>query len=132
MSDWKRRIATPLLFLASLAGSLALAELVLLVAKLTPSYDAPKKEKHLELAEPEAPHLRVGWANARFATKTFRYDDDPRGYFGPGGAVTHTTNSLGYRGPEFSRLEADGVMRIAALTASLQPAAGMDEVRGDE
>ena len=31
----------------------------------------------------------------------FRYESDPRDYFGPGRTVTHTTNSLGFRGPEF-------------------------------
>tara|TARA_B100000029_G_scaffold45825_2_gene42236 strand:+ start:674 stop:1858 length:1185 start_codon:yes stop_codon:yes gene_type:complete len=31
----------------------------------------------------------------------FRYSSDPRGYFGPDRVVTHNTNSLGFRGPEF-------------------------------
>jgi len=31
----------------------------------------------------------------------FRYESDPRDYFGPRRTVTHTTNSLGFRGDEF-------------------------------
>jgi hypothetical protein len=115
MSNWKRRIATPLLFLASLVGSLVLAELVLVVADLPPSHRAAEKDKHLEIAEPESLRRRVGWTNARSGKKTFRYDGDPRGYFGPGASVTHTTNSLGFRGPEFSRTKAEGALRVATL-----------------
>ena len=64
MSNWKRRIATPLLLLASLV----LAELV--VADLPPSHRAAEKDKHLEIAEPESLRRRVGWTNARSGKKT--------------------------------------------------------------
>lgn len=46
---------------------------------------------------------------------TMRYENDPRGYFGPRGGVFVAINSHGLRGPEFSREKPDGVLRIAVL-----------------
>jgi hypothetical protein len=38
----------------------------------------------------------------------FVYDGNPRGYFGPANEVEHTTNQLGFRGPEFAVSNRDG------------------------
>lgn len=41
------------------------------------------------------------YVNKKNATIKFKYDGNPRQYFHPNQVVTHTTNSLGFRGREF-------------------------------
>jgi len=127
MWDWKRQLGNSALVVSSLICSLALAEVVLFVIDRPASHRLPDKDPHLELAEPDSLQRLVGWTNARSSSKTFRYDSDPRGYFGPGGSVTHTTNSLGFRGPEFSRAKPDGTLRIAVLGDSFTLGEGVHD-----
>jgi hypothetical protein len=46
--------------------------------------------------------------NAPSSRIRFVYDGNPRGYFGPANEVEHTTNQLGFRGPEFAVSNQDG------------------------
>jgi hypothetical protein len=41
-------------------------------------------------------------SNLPLAKITFEYDSNPRGYFEKGNKVVHTTNSMGFRGSEFT------------------------------
>jgi hypothetical protein len=50
----------------------------------------------------------VMYVNARSSHIRFVYDGNPRGYFGPGNEIEHTTNRLGFRGPEFAVSMQDG------------------------
>ncbi len=45
---------------------------------------------------------------------TFRYDDNPRGYFDKNNEVHHDVNPLGFRGPAFT-LKPDGGYRLVCL-----------------
>ena len=82
------------------------------------------------VGEPDA----QGWVrhvNKPSTTIRFRYESDPRGYFGTDRTVGHTTNSLGFRGGEFPLVETrdgsieaigekpDGVLRIVFLGDSV-------------
>ena len=82
------------------------------------------------VGEPDA----EGWirhVNKPSTTIRFRYESDPRGYFGTDRTVGHTTNSLGFRGGEFPLVETrdgkieaigekpDGVLRIVFLGDSV-------------
>ena len=82
------------------------------------------------VGEPDA----QGWVrhvNKPSTTIRFRYESDPRGYFGTDRTVGHTTNSLGFRGGEFPPVETrdgsieaigekpDGVLRIVFLGDSV-------------
>ena len=82
------------------------------------------------VGEPDA----QGWVrhvNKPSTTIRFRYESDPRGYFGTDQTVGHTTNSLGFRGGEFPLVETrdgsieaigekpDGVLRIVFLGDSV-------------
>ena len=82
------------------------------------------------VGEPDA----EGWirhVNKPTTTIRFRYESDPRGYFGTDRTVGHTTNSLGFRGGEFPLVETrdgsieaigekpDGVLRIVFLGDSV-------------
>jgi hypothetical protein len=55
------------------------------------------------------------YLNAHSAPIRFTYDGDPRGYFGPGNTIEHPTNSLGFRGPEFSNAKSPGALRLLFL-----------------
>jgi hypothetical protein len=127
MLDSNQHLGNLALALTSLVCSLALAEFVLFIIDCPASHRLPEKDPHLELAEPDSLRRLVGWTNARSGSKTFRYDSDPRGYFGPDGSVTHTTNSLGFRGPEFSRAKPDATLRIAALGDSFTLGEGVHD-----
>ncbi|MBO50123.1 MAG: hypothetical protein CMJ69_04970 [Planctomycetaceae bacterium] len=82
------------------------------------------------VGEPDA----QGWVrhvNKPSTTIRFRYESDPREYFGTDRTVGHTTNSLGFRGGEFPLVETrdggieaigekpDGVLRIVFLGDSV-------------
>ena len=45
---------------------------------------------------------------------TFRYDDNPRGYFDQNNEVHHDVNPLGFRGPAFT-LKSEGAWRLVCL-----------------
>lgn len=55
------------------------------------------------------------YRNKESETIRFVYDGDTRGYFGPTCQVDHRTNSLGFRGPEFSAKLDGATFRIAFL-----------------
>lgn len=72
---------------------------------------------------PEQPQFRlVGftgdtlfYVNAPSTVLRFVYDGNPRGYFDASNAVDHTTNSLGFRGGEFTASKDSATTRIAFL-----------------
>lgn len=72
---------------------------------------------------PEQPQFRlVGftgdtlfYVNAPSTVLRFVYDGNPRGYFDASNAVDHTTNSLGFRGGEFTAAKDSATTRIAFL-----------------
>ena len=51
---------------------------------------------------------------------TFTYESNPRGYFDRENKVVHTTNSLGFRGKEFSEYKDKNILRIAFLGDSFK------------
>ncbi|MDP2905411.1 MAG: hypothetical protein Q8O22_03825 [Candidatus Omnitrophota bacterium] len=55
------------------------------------------------------------YVNAPGECIRFVYDGNPRGYFGKDNEVDQCTNSLGWRGPEFSVDKPQGRLRIAFL-----------------
>lgn len=57
----------------------------------------PAQFRFLPTREGEVPR----YVNAPSSRIRFVYDGNPRGYFGPHNEVEHTTNRLGFRGPEF-------------------------------
>jgi hypothetical protein len=57
----------------------------------------------------------IFYTNTPSAVIEFVYDGNPRGYFTAGNAVRHTTNSLGFRGREFSATKDTNAFRIVFL-----------------
>ena len=57
----------------------------------------------------------VVYFNAPSQVIRFIYDGNPRGYFGKHGEVDHITNSMGFRGTEFSLVKKPNTFRIAFL-----------------
>ena len=125
---WKRRVAVTTI---SLVVALLVAEAALWLAD-QPRFPRPHTfpPQFMLVGEPDA----EGWirhVNKPTTTIPFRYESDPRGYFGSDRTVVHTTNSLGFRGGEFplvetrdGRIEAigekpDGVLRIVFLGDSV-------------
>jgi lysophospholipase L1-like esterase len=55
------------------------------------------------------------YTNTPSAPIEFVYDSNPRGYFEPGNAVRHATNSAGFRGAEFGEGKPPGTIRLAFI-----------------
>lgn len=107
----KRRLAVTLV---SLVAALAVAELAMWLSdqpRFVAAHSFPPQ--FMLVGDPDAD----GWirhVNKPSESIRFIYESDPRDYFGPGHTVTHTTNSLGFRGGEFPLVESrDG--RIEAV-----------------
>lgn len=57
----------------------------------------------------------VYYVNVPSTNIEFRYDNNPRGYFDNNNAVFHKTNSMGFRGEEYTKEKNDNTTRIAFL-----------------
>lgn len=104
-----------LVAIGTLAG-LVMVEVVLWVLGLPRFYAA-----HTNPGQFRALIARDGTATYRNDPATqiaFTYDGDPRGYFGPGNTVRHTTNAEGFRGRNLTG-KLPGVVRIAFLGDSV-------------
>lgn len=100
------------LLLGVLLAGFLIAEVVLAAMGLPRSYKAPFRTAQFKMtSDPEGAH----YTNAPLSEIRFVYDGDPRGYFGPGGEITHVTNSLGFRGPEFPAQKKEQSVRMAFL-----------------
>jgi hypothetical protein len=75
--------------------------------------DVVPPERGIQFSAHEDPE--VGYTNLRSADIPFIYSSDPRGYFGPGNTVHHTTNSAGYRGGEIPLKKIAGIPRVLFL-----------------
>ena len=87
------------LLFATLVLFLGAAEAVLWLLGL-PEKHRPHSHPPQFWAFPDTDYLYLNLPSSRIR---FVYDGDPRGYFGPGKQVDHHTNSLGFRGGEFSQ-----------------------------
>ena len=95
---WKRRVAAVAI---SLAVAVVITETALWLGDW-PRFPRPHTfpPQFMLVGTPDA----AGWirhVNKPSETIRFRYESDPRDYFGTAHTVTHTTNSLGFRGNEF-------------------------------
>ena len=105
----RRRWKTLALFAGGIAAGLLVAEVVLSLIDRPRFYQPHTFPPQFKpVGDPDA----EGWlrhVNMPSDRIRFIYDGDPRGYFGPGNAVEHATNSLGFRDDEFPLLVgADG------------------------
>ena len=102
---WKRRLAVPLV---SLFAALLVAEAALWLGD-QPRFPRPHTfpPQFMLVGEPD-PQGWIRHVNKPSETIRFRYESDPRDYFGPGRTVAHTTNRLGFRGGKFPLLETRG------------------------
>ena len=55
------------------------------------------------------------YVNAPSSNIEFKYDNNPRGYFNDNNAVYHKTNSLGFRGEEYTEEKDENTTRIAFI-----------------
>lgn len=125
-------LANVLLVLASVAGVLLLAELLvrLIVGPVPLDVRAPWLRNRMRVPEtirapsafPGVPFLLE--PNARVPHE---FDSDPRGYFGEDGTITYRTNAQGWRGPAFDLEKPKGRFRIVALGDSFTFGAGVRE-----
>lgn len=95
------------LLLGGTLVGLVLAELLLTVLdrpRFYKAHSSPPQFAPSPFASRGAP-LYVNLPSSRIR---FVYDGNPRGYFGPANEVEHTTNRLGFRGPEFAVSIRDG------------------------
>jgi GDSL-like lipase/acylhydrolase family protein len=95
-----------LMFGGTLVG-LLLAELLLTVMDRPRFYKAHSFPSQFGFS-PFATQGAPLYVNAPSSRIRFVYDGNPRGYFGPANEVEHTTNQLGFRGPEFAVSNQDG------------------------
>jgi len=101
----RRRLA---ITIVSLVAALLFAELVMWLGdqpRFARAHSFPPQ--FMLVGDPDAD----GWirhVNKPSEVIRFIYESDPRDYFGPGHTVTHTTNSLGFRGKEFPLVESRG------------------------
>jgi hypothetical protein len=111
------------LILGGTVVALFLAELVLTVIDRPRFYKAHSFPPQFA-PSPFPSHGAPRYVSLPSSRIRFVYDGNPRGYFGPANEVEHTTNRLGFRGPEFavskhdSRLVAtkpEGTVRIVFL-----------------
>jgi GDSL-like lipase/acylhydrolase family protein len=105
------RWANALLLSASTLAGLLLAEATLRVARLPRRHTRHTNPSQF-LPMPEKGYL---YTNLPSSEITFVYEGNPRGYFRPDNSVVHTTNSKGFRGPEFSVAKPPGTLRFLFL-----------------
>jgi hypothetical protein len=86
---------------------LLLAEILLAVIDRPRFYKAHSFPPQFGLS-PFATQGAPLYVNAPSSRIRFVYDGNPRGYFGAANEVEHTTNGLGFRGPEFAVSNEDG------------------------
>jgi len=101
-----------LLILFACIFAIGLAEIILSVAGLPPEPLKPHS------APPQfriTPGEEFGYVNIPSTDIVFKYDSNPRNYFGPQNEVIHTTNAIGFRGPLRSREKKQGTFRISFL-----------------
>ena len=95
------------LMLGGTLVGLLLAELLLTVMDRPRFYKAHSFPSQFGFS-PFATQGAPLYVNAPSSRIRFVYDGNPRGYFGPANEVEHTTNQLGFRGPEFAVSNQDG------------------------
>jgi hypothetical protein len=104
----RQRLAARLgLVLGGTLIGLLLVELLLTVLdrpRFYKAHSSPTQFAFLPVAGQGVPM----YVNAPSSRIRFLYDGNPRGYFGPANDVLHTTNQLGFRGPEFAVSNQDG------------------------
>ena len=133
----KRRLAVAVL---SLVAAILVAELAMWLSdqpRFARAHSFPPQ--FMLVGNPDSD----GWirhVNKPSESIRFVYESDPRDYFGPGHTVTHTTNSLGFRGGEFPLGESRGghieplgernrdVLRIVFLGDSVTFGEGVHDV----
>jgi hypothetical protein len=107
------------LVVAGLGSGLGLAEILLTALGQPRIYAAPVRDPNLFTFRDEKLRGEIGWINKPSAEIRFRYDGDPRGYFGASATVVHRTNSMGFRGAEFRRDKGARTRRLVFLGDSM-------------
>ncbi len=100
-----------LLLVVSLMAGLALCEGVLSLLGLPEEHRAHPDPPQFQ-PEPDKDYLYI---NLPSADIRYVYDSNPRGYFLPDGSVDQTTNSWGFRVPEFGIAKPPGTLRFLFL-----------------
>lgn len=80
-------------------------------------YFAPRTREWGSAILPGAKHTKgvEGVQFKPYASFTFRYDSNPRGYFDADNGLTYHVNGDGFRGSDFSETKAEGTFRIIVL-----------------
>jgi hypothetical protein len=102
-----------LLTLSALVFSLILSEIIFAVLGIPKFYQAHSLPRQFRFSLPRNGELF--YTNVPSERITFQYDANPRGYFDNENKVVHTTNSVGFRGKEFSEEKSTNTIRIAFL-----------------
>ena len=97
-----------------LALALVALELALRLSGLPRYYAAKRSPSQFAFLPELVSRGEPFYVNMPSSELVFRYDGDPRGYFGPDATVVHRTNEDGFRGPAFGDRR-PGVARVAFL-----------------
>ncbi|MGC6423730.1 MAG: SGNH/GDSL hydrolase family protein [Lentimonas sp.] len=92
---------------------LLLAELLLVISKQPTFYKSRSSPSQFQFRV--TPQGELFYTNLASASIDFVYDGNTRGYFNADNTVSHTTNTLGFRGSTFLIDKPEGTDRIAAL-----------------
>ena len=125
-------LANALLALASVAGALLVAEILvrLLVGPVPQDVRAPWLRNRMRVPEAiraSSPFPGVPYVLEPNVRVSHEFVSDPRGYFDEDGTITYRTNTMGWRGPGFQPEKPAGSFRIVALGDSFTFGAGVRE-----
>jgi len=101
-----------MLILFGITLGLIVSEIALKILDLPKFYDVHSSSEQFTF---KVLHDDIFYVNKPSSNIEFRYDSNPRGYFDDNGAVHHKTNSLGFRGEEFTEEKNETTTRIAFL-----------------
>ena len=109
----RRLVARTGLVLLSFALSLLVLESVFRLLGIQGSYPKARVDQFLARKGSVTEHVPYGFVP--YAIIQSRYDSNPRGYFDPGNKISHSHNSVGWRGVDVATRKDPGVFRILGL-----------------